>query len=379
MNKSSAAAMALETPDPSLFDAVPPPAADRGATRGSDRRVHARLTPVELQRSITARLKYGEAVTLVDLSAGGALLETSTLLRPDTELVLELLDSRTRDVTDVVSRVLRSQVSGLQGGIKYRGACLFDQPFSHPALSVAHPPSKANADDALHLELALKTIVEGFFKRSTTAGVAGRSRDGSTLLDALIRLRAAAERRDTPIDRQIAPLLAATISGLQRHDAVESVTGQLHDHLSRHLPLLAIRTESPSHAPPRDRERVTLNMCTEAGDPPVAVTAEFAPGFGLDASQFRLLKASAYLVGLVGSWCPPSPAPATPAIPSVTDGIVDGQPADQELPVGWQRMVVRCVGGQLMRGYSNDFHPDRAHLHLVPGSRARPRSGSSFR
>jgi hypothetical protein len=29
-------------------------------------------------------------------------------------------------------------------------------------------------------------------------------------------------------------------------------------------------------------------------------------------------------------------------------------------------MVVRYVDGQLLRGYSNDFHPDRAHLHLSP-------------
>ena len=337
-------------------------------TRASDRRVHARLTPVELQSPITARLKYGEPVTLVDLSESGALLETSTLLRPDTDLVLELLDSRTRDVTDVVSRVLRSQVAGLQGGIKYRGACLFERPFSHPALTVPHPPRPTSADDFLQLELALKTIVERFFRRSMVSGGAGHWGDGSTLLDALIRLRAAAERSDTPIDRQIAQLLAATIPGLQRNDSVESVMGQLHDHLSRHLPVLSIRTESPGYTPPHDRERVTLNMCTGAGDPPVAVTAEFAPGFGLDASQFRLLKASAYLVGLVGNWCPSSPAPGRRQ-PSVAEATGDCQPAttmDQDLPVGWQRMVVRCVGGQLMRGYSNDFHADRAHLHLCP-------------
>jgi hypothetical protein len=29
-------------------------------------------------------------------------------------------------------------------------------------------------------------------------------------------------------------------------------------------------------------------------------------------------------------------------------------------------MVVRCSDGRLLRGYSNDFKPDRAHLHLSP-------------
>jgi hypothetical protein len=76
MNKARAASLALVTPVPSPFD-VKPSIDDRASSRGSDRRTHARLTPVELQRSLTVRLKYGEAVTLVDLSEGGALVETS--------------------------------------------------------------------------------------------------------------------------------------------------------------------------------------------------------------------------------------------------------------------------------------------------------------
>jgi hypothetical protein len=66
MIKARSASMALATPDPSLFDALQTPIG-RAASRGSDRRVHARLTPVELQNPITARMKYGERVTLVDL------------------------------------------------------------------------------------------------------------------------------------------------------------------------------------------------------------------------------------------------------------------------------------------------------------------------
>jgi len=62
MSKARSASMALATPDPSLFDVRQAPIA-RAASRGSDRRVHARLTPVELQNPITARLKYGERVT----------------------------------------------------------------------------------------------------------------------------------------------------------------------------------------------------------------------------------------------------------------------------------------------------------------------------
>ena len=371
MTKARAASLALVTPAPSLFD-VKPSIGDQASSRGSDRRIHARLTPVELQRPLTARLKYGEDITLVDLSAGGALVETSKILRPDTDLVLEILDSRTNDVTQVVSRVLRSQVSGLSGGVKYRGACVFKRPFSHPALVTLPPPPpllKTDAGDFLKLEFALKTIVEGYFKRPTTSGGAGRWRDGSALLDALVQLRAAAERRESPIDRQLAQLLAAIIPALQRDDSVESAMGQLHEQLCRYLPLLAIHTNSQGRAPAHNRERVTLNMCTEAGLPPVSVTAEFAAGFGLDESQFRLLKASAYLVGLVGNWRVPTPEPMAPAPPlpeALTENIEPATEELQDLPVGWQRLVVRYADGQLLRGYSNDFHPDRAHLHLCP-------------
>src|SRR3954470_15531498 len=122
-----------------LFDVNPSTTHHPAPERPSDRRAHARLTPVAPHCPISARFKYGDAVTLVDLSSGGALLETSRLLRPDMDLVLEILDARTRHVTHVVSRILRSYVAGLQDGVTYRGACAFKRPLVHPAL-VPPPP-----------------------------------------------------------------------------------------------------------------------------------------------------------------------------------------------------------------------------------------------
>ena len=34
--------------------------------------------------------------------------------------------------------------------------------------------------------------------------------------------------------------------------------------------------------------------------------------------------------------------------------------------VGWQRVVARSRGGQVIRGYTNDFHPSKTHFHLTP-------------
>src|SRR2546423_7730398 len=41
-------------------------------------------------------------------------------------------------------------------------------------------------------------------------------------------------------------------------------------------------------------------------------------------------------------------------------------PQSQDLPAGWHRVVVRPVGGETLRGYTNDFQPGRGHLHLSP-------------
>src|SRR5262245_12420395 len=72
-------------------------------SKGAERRAHVRLTPSELQLQLTARHKYGETVTLVDLSAGGALLETPRNVRPESDIVLEVLDSETKDISSIVS------------------------------------------------------------------------------------------------------------------------------------------------------------------------------------------------------------------------------------------------------------------------------------
>jgi hypothetical protein len=84
----------------------------------------------------------------------------------------------------------------------------------------------------------------------------------------------------------------------------------------------------------------------------------------VDETQFRLLKAGAYLIGLAESWTPMPSHPDAPVADATTSEVREAQPAD--LPAGWQRVVVRFVDGKLLRGYSNNFHPDSAHLHLSP-------------
>jgi hypothetical protein len=44
-------------------------------------------------------------------------------------------------------------------------------------------------------------------------------------------------------------------------------------------------------------------------------------------------------------------------------------PAPATARAGWQRVVARFRNGKLVRGYTNDFHPSKPHLHLTPEAR----------
>jgi hypothetical protein len=339
----------------------------------AERRTEPRFTPTDLRHRVVARHKYGESVTLVDLSVGGVQFETPRLIRPDANVVLEIIDSRTREISQVISRVLRANVSALSGGIRYRAACAFRRPLSHSTLIVPPTaPARQGGPDYLKLELELKTIVEDYLKRPRGAGAAGR-RPPSSLLDALVHLRSAAERRRDPTDRHLGGLLAAMIPALQQREPTDAILRKLHDRLAEQLPLLAIRTNNVGGAFAPDCESITVNVHVDANPLPMAITAEFPPGFGLDASQFRLLKLGAYLVGLIERWnthaltgAPAAPMPrdserAThPPAAAETDEWSDG------LPFGWHRVVLRYMDEQLLHGYSNDFHPDRACFQFSP-------------
>jgi PilZ domain len=97
----------------------------------ANRREHRRFSGHELPglrsaRLGSARINPGPLVSVLDVSAGGALIETEARLRPESEAVLELLGNLERTV--VPFRVLRWHVSALSGPLRYRGACAFTRP-----------------------------------------------------------------------------------------------------------------------------------------------------------------------------------------------------------------------------------------------------------
>ncbi len=99
-----------------------------------DRRAHDRLVAHELEWLKSARLRSGEPLSLIDLSPGGALFETTTPLGPGSTATLTLTGE---GITETATfRLLRCEVASLKRGLVFRGACVFDRVLQLPTVPI---------------------------------------------------------------------------------------------------------------------------------------------------------------------------------------------------------------------------------------------------
>jgi hypothetical protein len=115
-----------------------------------DRRVDARFSE-PLPGLSRATVRPGCAVAVIDLSAGGALVQAARPLRPGAHVHLQLVTSRR--TFSVAAHVLRCAVWSLDAdhGVLYRGALQFEHRwefFRDESASSGHrrPPSAKSAD-----------------------------------------------------------------------------------------------------------------------------------------------------------------------------------------------------------------------------------------
>jgi len=91
-----------------------------------DRRVDERFGQPAISGT-QAILRPGHAVVLIDLSAGGALIEGPRPMRPGTRVHVQLVSGTRRFALN--AHVLRCSVAALdpEAGVRYRGALRFDE------------------------------------------------------------------------------------------------------------------------------------------------------------------------------------------------------------------------------------------------------------
>jgi hypothetical protein len=91
-----------------------------------ERRAWPRVLTLDRSDVAHARLRPGKRAEIVDLSAGGALIETDWRLLPGTQVELQLGEPVV--LYRVKGRILRCHVALLdRERIKYRGALMFEQ------------------------------------------------------------------------------------------------------------------------------------------------------------------------------------------------------------------------------------------------------------
>jgi hypothetical protein len=112
------------------------------ATEDANRRTHLRLSADDVLWLQGVRIKYGADVRVVDISAGGILVETASEIRAETTVVFEVTAAEATQL--VPARVVRSSRVDYNGLERYQTACAFKRPLSIPGVT----SDEANAADS---------------------------------------------------------------------------------------------------------------------------------------------------------------------------------------------------------------------------------------
>ena len=214
----------------------------------ADRRAHPRIPFAKLRVS-RVRIPHRPAVSLVDLSEGGALLELPFQVQPETRLAVQL--HTPVEQLEIPFQLLRCYVAELRGGITYHAAGAFDSLVNLQAMI-------ARASSAMQ---RLISTLERLQRSANKA--AGTS-------------RGAGEFNET---------LAGAIVGLRRGESLDLVTLKVKARLTQAHPSLAILPSTSAY-----RDAVTSVEC---------FGLTFKSRHALTADERRFLRANGQVISLL--------------------------------------------------------------------------------
>ena len=320
-----------------------------------ERRHYSRRRNRDLDWLRSAKLKSAGEVSLVDLSAGGALLDAAVPLRPGAVMALELVGRGLEAIVPV--QVLRAYVSGLSAdSMRFRGACEFASPLELPDLAAAPdlPPGGA-PDPFVGLDSALKRLLERAYSEDESLRLA--SGDVMLVLQALSR-RAMTSSAD-PFGQHVGNMLQDLLPGLRHRHGLPALLGAIERQLSLALPDVRVRLVEAAPAPEGSR---SVLISPPGGDRKVkSVSIDLPSRIVLTDTQARLLKTSSRLIAIAQRLSPPETSP-TIVRSADADGAISG--------AAWQKVVVRYADGQLLKGFTHDFHGSKSQFSLWPSTTA---------
>ena len=357
---------------------------DAPDTEPSDRRGHARLTLSDLDWLNTVRLKYGPVVELIDLSPGGAQIETSSRLHPGSVVVVQI--SGTDGEISVPSTVLRSQVSRVVPYAMYRSALSFKRAFEAP-----RGPSDRGSDAFANL-LAEHARMTGAIRRLSHMRSGGNSLslagDG-ILTTTLALIQSPAGRRASDGFRpHLTQLMRDLTRGIEAGTPADVMLAGLADRLRRSVPTRVIRIVDGSMAiGPHGPDTIYFDATNE-GTTTARLVVEFPRDCQLEEWHLHFLKIAAQLVALVNELSAlrrevaapivePEPAaePAPPPVAIPLAGLTPAPtaptatpPAEVSTPLSttWIKVVARYADGRVLKGQCRGFVAARGYLSVSP-------------
>ena len=171
--------------------------------------MHRRLTLAEVPFVSKVRIKYGPAVKLIDLSPGGAQIETINFrLQPGSTVVVEIA-SREGELS-IPAQVLRCQLASLLPEPIYRGSLIFKRPLDFKDLGSDSLDQAANELNPALEHARLRQLLKRLVIDSS-----GHAKSEDVVPPAVYEaLGAALSTLETPAGRRSGLVLASQLAGL---------------------------------------------------------------------------------------------------------------------------------------------------------------------
>jgi hypothetical protein len=318
-----------------------------------DRRGSVRRTISELSWLNQVRLKYGPTVSLIDLSSGGAQIETTSYnLQPGGTVVVEIAAGT--ETICIPSLVLRSYVSGLFPATTYRSRLSFKRPFNFTAFRAANGDKDDRELNLVHehtrLHVALRRFDETPLQVSGQASGVGCG----ALAAALAILESPSGRRaGTMFSQEMGRLFRILSAGISDGTAPGAMLTQVVEALRRAVPSQVVRVVPGDSLAGNSPESICFQVPSADGGYAGRLVVEFPRGCRLEQWHLALLKAAAHLVTIVNE---------IDALLRSRERAAEDQA--RELPAGWRRLVVRYLDGRLVKGYNTEFSAGKGHVHM---------------
>jgi hypothetical protein len=352
-----------------------PPLEVPAAATGADRRAYERIAVTDLPWVKGARLKYGAPLSLIDLSIGGAQVESAVTLRPGSTIVVQI-HGEDKDIA-LASQVLRCHIAAIAPVATYRGALAFKRTVQLPGLAGgrAHAALDA-AHEFARLTLAIKRLTA---RPARDAEGAPRPRHGVVMTEVgRSALAAASMALELPSARRGGPAFSNELAGLFREvtrgleDGVSSAA--LLDRIARRLRYtigVDMRLESGFvFAARRPSQAIYFDLPAAGDQPPARLLVDFMHDPRPTDPQFQPLKAAGHLATVVRDLdaAPGALDPTTEVdAPREQDRPVTAvMPVENETAPALCKIVVRYADGRLLKGYTCDFLATKRYFHLAP-------------